>query len=465
MNRIMKLTVGLISLAFALAACAPQVPMTTSPSATPGINSHTRFGTTKIEPVGASGVSGTFVAQDNGDGTTQVSVQLDHAGDVNPWGIHATGDCQNGVPENTRPIFSLADIELGHKEEIIETAAYESVPGDLIVIIYGIAPDGSQQMVACANLGMPQTANGPSPTALATSDCVSAQPRPFPTPSTDGWLAFSGTHNNTTDIYILAVDAALKKPDQATAKRLTTDPAVDFDPTWSPDGTQITFRSQRDGNDEIYIMTADGTCQTNLTHDPGDDWSPAWSPDGKWIAFAHLFEGNSFTDIVVVNVDGSGFQRLTDASGEYPDWSPDGTQIAFASTRDGNYEIYVMNADGTKQTRLTNDPAYDMSPAWSPDGKRIAFDTQRDYYPPAEVGIGPEYEIHIINADGSDDTRLTNNRDEDRFPTWGANGLIAFTRNGDLFVMKPDGSDQTLLFNRDVLQLDSNTFAAWWPVH
>ncbi len=465
MDRIIKLPFGLIGLAFALAACAPQAPITISPSATPNINSNSRFGTTKIEAVGSSGVSGTFMAKDNGDGTTQVIVQLDHAGDFNPWGIFATGDCQNGVPVDTRPIFSLADIESGHKEETIETAPYESVPGDLIVIIYGIMQDGTQQMAACANLGMPQTANGVSPTPSATSDCDSGQPAAVLMPSSDAWLAFSGTHNNNTDIYVLDADATLKKPDQATAIRLTTNPAVDFDPTWSPDGTRIAFRSQRDGNDEIYIMNANGTCQTNLTRDPRDDWSPAWSPDGKRIAYAHFFAGNSFTDIVVINGDGSGFQRLTNASGEYPVWSPDGTQIAFASARDGNYEIYVMNADGTNQTRLTNDPAYDMSPAWSPDGKRIAFDTQRDYYPPAEVGIGTEFEIHIINADSSGDTRLTNNRDEDRFPTWGANGLIAFTRNGDLFVMKPDGSDQTLLFNRDILQLDSNTFAAWWPVH
>ena len=121
-------------------------------------------------------------------------------------------------------------------------------------------------------------------------------------------------------------------------------------------------------------MNSDGGCQVNLTNDPADDWSPAFSPNGTKIAFAHFFDGNQFSDIAVINTGGSGMQRLTTSHGEYPAWSPDGTQIAFASARDGNYEIYVMNADGTDQTRLTDDPAYDMSPVWSPDGKQIAFE-------------------------------------------------------------------------------------------
>jgi len=159
----------------------------------------------------------------------------------------------------------------------------------------------------------------------------------------------------------------------------------------------------------------------------------------------------------VINADGSGLKRVTTSSGEYPAWSPDGSRIAFASARAGNYDIYVMNADGSAQTQLTTDPAYDMSPAWSPDGTQIAFDTQRDSFPPKEVGIGPEFEIHIINADGTGDIRLTNNTDEDRFPAWAPNTKIVFARNGSLFSMNADGSNQVLL-------LTSGSFPAWRPV-
>lgn len=418
---------------------------------TPGSALQNRFGTFQLEPFQSSGIAGTFTARDNVDETTTLNIRLDHRADFNPWGIYATGDCVSGVPENTRPIFTLPDIEAGSKEETVETSAYAFAPGNLIVLVYGIAPDGSQQIGACAELGPPSADATAKMTPTPSQDCTT----PAVVTLEGTWLALTAARNNNSDIYLLNVDAALQGTAQPALKRLTTDPATDFDPTWSPDGTRIAFRSQRDGNDEIYIMNSDGTCQINLTNNPADDWSPAWSSDGTKIAFAHFFDGKSFSDIAVINIDGSGLKRLTTSHGEYPAWSPDGTQIAFASARDGNYEIYVMNADGTAQTRLTDDPAYDMSPVWSPDGTQIAFDTQRDSFAPQEVGIGPEFEIHIINADGSADTRRTNNRLEDRFPAWAPENRIAFTRNGALFIMNSDGSDQIQL-------LDSGSFPSWW---
>src|SRR5215213_3526385 len=90
MNRFLKLTTILLLITFVLIACVPSLatqsfPATTS---TPAPN---RFATTKIESVGSSGVEGTFVARDNGDGTTTLGIQLSNAGDFNPWGIFATG--------------------------------------------------------------------------------------------------------------------------------------------------------------------------------------------------------------------------------------------------------------------------------------------------------------------------------------------------------------------------------------
>jgi len=86
--------------------------------------------------------------------------------------------------------------------------------------------------------------------------------------------------------------------------------------------------------------------------------------------------------------------------------------IAFASDRDGNYEIYVMNPDGSGQKRLTNNSAADFAPSWSPDGKRIAFTSDRD-------GNG---EIYLMNADGTGVRRLTNSPANDGGPSWSPDG-------------------------------------------
>ena len=435
-------------------ACLPPSSTKTAVPSTPvvlmatSLLSTSRYGTVELPAVHSSGVTATFTAKENGDGSTSLRVQVRPADPLNPWGIYNVGDCVNGIPVNTLPIVLLADIENGHKEETVETATYKSAPRNLIVAIFRITPGHEIQMVACADLGGPLVDRNAAP---PTADCLpSAAASPQPDPGT--WLAFSAAVNNNSDIYLLNVDSVQQGKDPI-AKRLTTDPAADFDPTWSPDGSRIAFRSQRDGNDEIYVMNANGTCQMNITHNSLADWSP----DGTQIAFSRFFGDNSFTDIALIRPDGSGLKRLTTAHGEYPAWSPDGTKIAFASARDGNYEIYVMNADGSDQTRLTNNPAYDMSPTWSPDETRIAFDTQRDHFPPAETGIGPEFEIDVLSVDGSNDLQLTNNNHEDRFPSWGANGLIAFARDGSLFVMNADGTQQIEL-------LDSGSFPAWGPL-
>ena len=117
-------------------------------------------------------------------------------------------------------------------------------------------------------------------------------------------------------------------------------------------------------------------------------------------------------------------------------------RIAFESKRDGNYEIYVMNGDGSEQTRLTNNQWDDFNPAWSPDGMRIAFSSERD----------GNWDIYVMNSDGSEQTRLTNNPANDQVPAWSPDGTrIAFASqrddNYEIYVMNADSSGQTRLTN------------------
>ncbi len=114
-----------------------------------------------------------------------------------------------------------------------------------------------------------------------------------------------------------------------------------------------------------------------------------------------------------------------------------GGRIVFASKRDENYDIYVMNADGSDQRRLTYHPAEDTDPSWSPDGTRIAFTSYRSGH----------FEIYVMNADGSNMRRLTHGGGWG--PSWSPDGsLIAFTRFDTysvVFVMNADGSNQRQL--------------------
>ena len=152
--------------------------------------------------------------------------------------------------------------------------------------------------------------------------------------------------------------------DGSNLQRLTVSKPVDDRPKWSPDGKKIVFYTDRDGNNEIYVMDADGSNQQRLTTNESSDYAPRWSPDGK--------------------------------------------KIVFTSERDGNPEIYLMDATGSNQKRLTFNSAKDYGPCFSPDGNRIVYYSNTD-------GIN---QIYVMNTDGGNQLRLTNNKDDNQSPLW-----------------------------------------------
>lgn len=253
-----------------------------------------------------------------------------------------------------------------------------------------------------------------------------------------GKIAFSSTRTGNDEIFSINADGT-------DLIQLTNDPRPDSDPDWSPDNVYIVFTKQYDNeNSDIYRMRADGTELINLTNYPGKDFHPTWSPDGTKIAFTSVRD--SKYGIYVMNADGSNPQNLTNSSfplsldDQRPAWSPDGTQIAFMRSVSGD-AIYIMNADGSNQTEfLAAAGTFYGNPTWSPDGTQIAFDSR-------DPGDTFGNNIFTINVDGTNMTQLTT-ISPSSVPTWSPDGTqIAFMTDRDdgnyeIYVMNPDGSLQ-----------------------
>jgi VCBS repeat-containing protein len=131
-------------------------------------------------------------------------------------------------------------------------------------------------------------------------------------------------------------------------------------------------------------------------------------------------------EIYTMMPDGTDIKQLTsknDTEDLAAKWSPDGQQIAFSSSREGSnsYDIYVMNANGSNQTSLTNAPSLDIDPAWSPDGQQIMFVSA------GQIGESnvPNGELYVMNADGSNQTRITNTFRLEDNPDWQAHNVAS----------------------------------------
>ena len=234
---------------------------------------------------------------------------------------------------------------------------------------------------------------------------------------------------------------------------------------------RIAFVSDRDGNYDIYVMDVDGGNLRRLTNHPDIDSLPSWSPDGKRIVFTSKRDGHvdaihgfATSEIYVMDADGDNPQNLTNHPKEdwYPSWSPDGKRIVFSARKDGHfenelaltYEIYVMDNDGGNQQRLTENRKNDWHPSWSPTGKRIAFTSDRK-------GDFQNFEIYVMDNDGGNQQRLTENRVSDSFPSWSPDGeqiVFCSDRDGhvhakhgwstnEIYVVDADGGNQQNLTN------------------
>jgi len=278
---------------------------------------------------------------------------------------------------------------------------------------------------------------------------ILAQSEEEPGPE-NGRIAFTSNRDGNNEIYVMDADGSNQV-------NVSNNPSADGSPLWSPDRSSILFLSLRDDNSEIYVMDADGGNQMRLTNNQTSDVSPLWSPDGSRIVFRHTVDNSNCNEIYVMDADGGNQMRLTNNSScdNNPSWSPDGGRIVFDCNRDSNSEIYVMDADGSNQVNVSNNPSADAFPLLSPDGSSILFVSNRD----------GNNEIYVMDADGSNQVNVSNNPSADVGPLWSPDGsriVFISRRNGnydEIYVMDADGSNQVNVSNNP----STNASPSWSP--
>jgi Tol biopolymer transport system component len=295
------------------------------------------------------------------------------------------------------------------------------------VTFFSWSPDG-QQLVYQASNGTNNEIytvswNGLSEPQILLSDSADGN---YPVWSPDGKkIAFFSRRLGHWALFAMNVDGTGQKA-------LTDNTVFGSVASWSQDSTKIVFNPWHNTEAPPFIaaVNTDGSNYIELTKGRNDDNNPVWSPTGDTILFSSWKSGR--LQIYSIKSDGSGLVQLTKSSGgnDSPVWSPDGTKIAFVSWRDSkypndceggdcNFEIYVMNADGSNQTRITDNPAEDWAPAWSPDGTKIAFQSLRNEPAhPKDCGDKCNSEIYVMNVNGSDVMRITENETPDFNISW-----------------------------------------------
>lgn len=190
----------------------------------------------------------------------------------------------------------------------------------------------------------------------------------------------------------------------------------DFDPAWSPDGSQLAWTSLRGMNTSLMIAQADGSDERKLTDRNDSDMRLAWSPDGTRIAFiADIDNRGEQWQVWMVDV------ATGEATAFAPDslycyqvaWSLDGTQLLIAVQGDkdilaGEFDLMLLNADGSDLRPLGKDEVFKGDPTYAPDGSQVAYMSNEEGH----------WHIYVMNPDGSNVRRVTEGDGDHMFPAW-----------------------------------------------
>ena len=204
---------------------------------------------------------------------------------------------------------------------------------------------------------------------------------------------------------------------------------------------KLIFNSNRDGNENIFSINIDGTGLTRLTDSSGSDMYPEVSPDGNKIAYTSDIGG--VWQIMIMDWDGKNKRQLTrnNFRSAYPSWSYDSKYIYFEAYNDGDWELYRIKSDGTEQKRLTFNPdSHDWHPNGHPGEYKIVY----------ESGATGHENIYVMNHDGSGKIKLCGDDYRRRVPDVSSDGTrITYMRytgkNCDIWIMNSNGRNETRL--------------------
>ncbi|MEK7448129.1 MAG: hypothetical protein AAB019_01455, partial [Planctomycetota bacterium] len=261
-------------------------------------------------------------------------------------------------------------------------------------------------------------------------------------------IAFCSNRDGNEEIYVMPARALGGDADGQNQVNLTKHPGRDRYCSWSPDGTRIVFSSWRDGspsranlakggNANIYVMNSDGTNQTRLTKHPAEDWIPAWSPDGQKILFQSHRDNKKGT--YLMDGDGKNQKILLEQEifeGLGPLWKPDGQEIIFLSRPNDLSGVIIVNLFNTEIKRISKDEWQKIASGWPADTKKLIFGVKENN----------NYEIYIMDIFCQEEKNITENKGNDGWPMWGPDGKsIAFysNRNGrwGIYVMDSQGGN------------------------